>query len=62
MGKYYKYNNIDYRHLAEWCKSRKGLCEQEGADWLPFKPFRSIKACAGKYRKGKSKEVIYTNI
>jgi hypothetical protein len=31
----------DYRHLGEWCMSRKGqviVCEQEGADWLPFVP------------------------
>lgn len=34
---------IDYRHLGAWCKSRQGqtiVCEQLGADWLPFQPFR----------------------
>jgi len=32
---------IDYQHLAEWCRSRPGqtiVCENEGADWLPFVP------------------------
>ena len=38
----YKHTNkeIDYSHLADWCKSRQGcveVCEQSGADWLPFK-------------------------
>lgn len=31
---------IDYRELAEWCRSRKGqviVCEGEGARWLPFR-------------------------
>lgn len=32
---------IDYPALAEWCRSRRGqviVCEQSGADWLPFEP------------------------
>ena len=32
---------LDYGELAEWCRSRRGqviVCEQEGADWLPFRP------------------------
>lgn len=32
-------SGIDYRDLAEWVRSREGqviVCEQEGADWLPF--------------------------
>lgn len=31
--------NIDYPALAEWARSRRGqviVCEQEGADWLPW--------------------------
>ncbi len=34
---------IDFTHLAWWARSRFGqvmVCEQEGADWLPFQPFR----------------------
>jgi site-specific DNA-adenine methylase len=33
-------DQIDFKRLAEWCKNRRGqviVCEQEGADWLPFK-------------------------
>lgn len=40
-GRYYKYNQIDYEHLAEWCRTRNGqviVCEGAGAEWLPFRP------------------------
>lgn len=36
--------NIDYSHLAEWCKSRKGqiiVCENTDGTWLDFKPIKS---------------------
>lgn len=37
----------DYAALAAWCRSRRGLvivCEESGADWLPFLPFRKAKS------------------
>jgi site-specific DNA-adenine methylase len=42
-GEHYPMSNkdIDYKKLAEWCKSRNGqaiVCENSKADWLPFKP------------------------
>ena len=41
-GHEYKYSNkeIDFKNLADWCKSRMGqiiVCENTKADWLPFK-------------------------
>jgi hypothetical protein len=39
----------DYASLACWCRARRGLaivCEQGGADWLPFRPFRAAKSIA----------------
>lgn len=61
-GKGYKFKYIDYDLLSDWCKTRTGqviVCEQEGADWLPFKTFRDIKANEGS-RGGKiSKEVVW---
>lgn len=61
-GKYYKFGSklIDYKELAEWCKSRKGqviVCENEGADWLDFKPFRD--GYTQKTNGTKSKEVVW---
>lgn len=44
-GKWYKYNDIDYNDLAKWCKERLGqviVCENLGADWLPFVHLRDI--------------------
>jgi len=59
-GKYYQFHNINYQELANWCLSRKGqviVCENEGADWLPFKPLIQLKG--QKYSK---MEMIYTNL
>ena len=36
---------IDFRKLGEWCRARRGqvmVCENEGADWLPFRRFRRL--------------------
>lgn len=57
-------SGIDYTALASWSSGRRGqimVCENAGADWLPFSPFADTKATAGKGRTGISKEVIWTN-
>lgn len=64
-GRQYKFNEIDYTKLANWCRSRKGqviVCEQEGADWLPFKPLTVAKGSSGR-QKGSlySREVVWVN-
>lgn len=46
-GQAYRHNSrdINFTHLAEWCKSRNGtvdVCEMEGADWLPFTTLCSV--------------------
>lgn len=65
-GRRYTFGNktIDYADLADWCRSRSGqvmVCENDGADWLPFRHFMAAKATAGKGRTGVSVEVIWTN-
>ncbi len=65
----YKYGRegIDYQKLAAWCKRLRGqviVCEQEGADWLPFRPCCEVSGMRGKMRGvagAKSREVIWTN-
>lgn len=40
----YGANGISFTHLGAWCRSRQGqviVCEQDGADWLPFEPHRA---------------------
>jgi site-specific DNA-adenine methylase len=58
-GKHYKHRDVDYAALASWCSDLDGqviVCENEGADWLPFRPLASIKAS-----RGRSAEAIWTN-
>ena len=63
-GRRYRSSEIDYAHLSRWCKALKGqvmVCEQQGADWLPFKPYMAIKTTEGKYGKSRSHEALWTN-
>jgi hypothetical protein len=48
-SKGYKYifgsEGINYHHLSRWCTGRNGqviVCENLGANWLPFRRFREI--------------------
>jgi site-specific DNA-adenine methylase len=53
-------NNIDYKHLGEWCQQRRGqiiVCEQHPAQWLPFTPFHQQLNAQNIERT----EVIWTN-
>lgn len=63
-GVRYRYNKIDFERLSQWCQSREGqvmVCEQEGAAWLPFSSFRTVKALEGKKGAKQSKEVLWVN-
>lgn len=56
-GKHYRFPLTDFEPLSRWVKARSGLvmvCEQEGADWLPFEPLGSFKST-----NGRTSEVIY---
>lgn len=61
-GRAYKYNQIDYTDLAEWCRSRKGqviVCEGAGADWLPF---RNLGTNHNGSAKSLNVEQVWTNM
>jgi hypothetical protein len=65
-GKHYVHSEVDYEHLAQWCRDRRGqtiVCEQAGASWLPFWPLNggAIQALGGSRGKKRSSEVIWTN-
>ncbi len=63
-GRLYRCSKVDYKALGEWSKTRQGqtiVCENEGATWLPFKTFRTIKSTPGKRGKGHSAEAIWLN-
>jgi site-specific DNA-adenine methylase len=49
----------DYQRLAGWVRGLPGrwiVCEQAGADWLPFQPLAEIKST-----RGSSAETYYTS-
>ncbi len=59
-GKHYKCSSVDFEGLADWCRSRLGfvmVCENDGATWLPFKPFMTAKTSAA-YGKADSRESL----
>ncbi len=46
-GKWYRQSadKLDFQALGTFCQDRKGqviVCEQDGADWLPFQPLKHI--------------------
>lgn len=56
-GKHYRFPLTDFERLATWARCRSGLvivCEQNGADWLPFQPLGSFKST-----RGRTDEVAY---
>lgn len=71
-GKHYRHGSkgLDYDELADWCRSRRGqviVCEQQGANWLPFEFLRmsrsnhGLNGPNGTKRGGKSAEVVWRN-
>lgn len=67
QGVYYRCSarEIDFAHLGAWCQALRGqvmVCEQEGADWLPFAPYLTQRGT--QHRKGEHatcNEVLWQN-
>jgi hypothetical protein len=65
-GKTYVHSFQAFGELAEVCRNLPGqviVCEAEGADWLPFRPFHKAGALSSPKDKTDkhSMEVIWTN-
>lgn len=63
-GKHYPTQVTDYDALACWCRERKGqviVCENDGATWLPFRPFLIARANHSRHGGKVSREAIWTN-
>lgn len=59
-GRRYPSQPASHADLGKWCQTQKGLvivCENDGAKWLPFKPFGTIQNA----KKNGSNEVIWLN-
>jgi site-specific DNA-adenine methylase len=60
-GRHYRFgsNEVNYKDLSLWCRSRFGqviVCENAGADWLPFHEIGDVKTTRSQRR---SKEVLW---
>lgn len=62
-GVYYRLSSkqIDYTDLGNWCRAQSFaiVCEQQGADWLPFIPFMRTQSQSNGL--GQCNEVIWHN-
>lgn len=64
-GSRYPHSKIDFEALALWCKSLPGdvdVCENAGADWLPFKPSHDVVSSRGRRDGGRSPEYLWSKI
>jgi site-specific DNA-adenine methylase len=63
-GRKYTAQPDSFESLGEWCKGRKGqvmVCENEGADWLPFERFATLPSSKMIDGKKQTVEVLWTN-
>jgi len=66
-GRRYNEQPDDFGALGQWCMDRRGLvmvCENKGADWLPFQPLADIptaRSNTSKHGGKRSREVIWLN-
>jgi site-specific DNA-adenine methylase len=63
QGEHYHHgaSDIDFPALGEWCRKRRGqviACENDGADWLPFRSLADVKTTRA---AGRSLEVVWTS-
>lgn len=62
-GDVYGAATIDYPALGVWCRARQGqviVCEQQGADWLPFRPLYVQWPASGKGEHVPRVEVVWS--
>ena len=61
-GRRYPHDHVDYDKLADWCRRLPGdvdVCEQEGAEWLPFSPLCSVVTARGRRTGAVSHEAVW---
>ena len=61
-GRHYRCSDLVFDDLSAWCSNRTGLtivCENVGADWLPFVPFARLKANESKAGGKVSLEAVF---
>jgi len=64
-GRKYPHDSVDFPALAEWCRSLPGsvdVCENVGADWLPFDPLFEVVSTRGRREGSYSSEAVWRKI
>lgn len=60
-GRRYPHADVDFAHLAEWCRTRIGtvdVCENVGASWLPFVGLCNVVSSRGRRDGHRSAEAV----
>jgi hypothetical protein len=61
-GRRYPNSSLSYSSLAAWCRGLPGavdVCENVGADWLPFKPLYEVVTSRGRRSGAVSREAVW---
>jgi len=61
-GRRYPSSDVNYPALAEWCRGLPGhvdVCENTGADWLPFRHLHSVVSSRGRRDGSLSEEAVW---
>lgn len=63
-GRRYPNSSLSFSSLAAWCRGLPGpvdVCENVGADWLPFEPLYEVVTSRGRRSGAVSKEAVWRN-
>lgn len=63
-GNRYRTHDVDFVELGAWCRSRKGqviVCENEGADWLPFAVLCDRRGFKTRHQQSTAREVLWVS-
>jgi len=63
-GSRYPSPPLTYSSLGAWCRGLPGevdVCENVGADWLPFEPLYEVVTSRGRRSGAVSKEAVWRN-
>ena len=61
-GQRYRTRVSDYSKLGRWCRDRWGqviVCENYGAEWLPFEPLAPRRGVISSYQTSRAMEAVY---
>jgi hypothetical protein len=63
-GRRYPHASVDFAHLADWARARRGyveVCENHGATWLPFTPLCNVVSSRGRRDGHRSEESVWSS-